>query len=68
MKLGDIFEVTDETDIHKIFNAFDRRKYLYRIYASTKSQFVCIIWSHAILDGITAQYGSYIMLGKKRSY
>jgi len=64
MKLGDIFEVTDETDIHKIFNAFDRRKYLYRIYASTKSQFVCIIWSHAILDGITAQYGSYIMLGK----
>ena len=64
MTLDDVFETTDETDIHTVFNSFDRRKYMYRIYASTKSKMVFIIWSHSILDGITAQYGSYTMLGK----
>ena len=64
MVLDDMFETTDETDIHIIFNSFDRRKNMYRIYASTKSKVICIVWSHAIFDGITAQYGCYTMLGK----
>jgi hypothetical protein len=64
MKINDVFETTNETDIHAIFNTFDRRKYMYRIYASTKSNFLCVVWSHAIMDGITAQYGMYTILGK----
>ena len=63
MVLDDAFETTDETDIHTIFNSFDRRKYLYRVYASTKSKFVCMVWSHAIIDGIKCQYGASTIVG-----
>ena len=54
-KLNEIFETTDKTDIHEIFELFDRNKYLFRFFASTKSKVVCAVWSHAIMDGITNQ-------------
>lgn len=61
MTLDDVFETTDETDIHTIFNSFDKRKYMYRIYAPTKSKIICVVWSHAIMDGVTLMTGTQII-------
>ena len=65
LQLHDMYEETDKTDVHEIFKLFDRTKYMYRIYASTRRKIVCIIWSHAIFDGITSQRGAYTMFGKE---
>jgi hypothetical protein len=59
------FETTNETDPIKIFNAFDRTEHLIKCFFSNKSPILVIVWSHAIFDGITAQWNSYKMLGKE---
>lgn len=64
VQITDVLELTEETDIHKIFHSFDRSKHMYKVVASTKAKIVCIIFSHAIFDGVTAQYGAYTLFGK----
>jgi hypothetical protein len=67
MTLDDVFETTDETDVHKIFNLFDRKKDMYRVYASTRRKIVCVVWSHSIFDGVSVLHGCYIIAGIKLS-
>jgi hypothetical protein len=62
--VDDVFETTEETDIHKIFKSFDRTKNMYRIFASTKIKTICIVWSHAVMDGVTGSVGAYTLFGK----
>jgi len=53
-KLEDVFETTEKSDVHAIYRSFDKSKYLYRIYASTISKIVCVVFCHAIFDGVSA--------------
>lgn len=64
MTVDEVFETTEETDIHKIFKSFDRTKNMYKLYASTKAKTICIVWSHAIMDGVTGSVGAYTLFGK----
>lgn len=53
MTVDEVFETTPETDIHKMFCMFDRAKTMFKMFASTKSKVVCIVWSHSVFDGIS---------------
>merc|ERR1711991_280474 len=64
MKINDIFETTEKTDSREIYQLFDRKERLIKIFFSTKKKIIVVVWNHAIFDGIPGQKVIYKILGK----